>query len=645
MAWGNDPDGQEQRRRFEEEAMEWARLRLVNEARGRGQSSSQINLVMGMVAGGGAAFDVTTTTTVEETTTTTTSAPEETTTTTTEEPATTTTTTEDPNWVELVFSDWSWVETTIGARGTLANWTNSIVSSFLSNFTSLAVNEGSYSVRLYGGAGIATTADCFNESNIVSVTDNGNAIFELGSGSFELCSSLTSVTLQALTSAGNIAFKDCTGLTSINLPSLSSAGNSCFEGCTNITTFSLASVSTVGDRCFKGCTAATSFDLSSLSALGTGSNSYTGTDEVFSGITGNTVSITMNTVPATATGAYDEDLLYLFDNNTVTLNSQDPMWVTVDSAAWTVVPKAELSASGTAYGDGSPTASALGFVASQSQWPTLSDTVFTAEEILPGVFTATVPDLANGTWYARAYVTYGLGTFYSPTQIEVTVVPVAFTFSRRTTTDVSDPPNYINGEPIAAQGLGQGIVYFDLSLDGNTGSIIDSGIISSTTSSPTSADNPQPFAPGQGLEYYMPAEQRYFRAYATQDGTNYFYSDSPGIQFRMEEILIDDIGVTPISGPPTYEVQLDFSAQLINPVGTVSNVGFSWKIKPVFDVTEPDPYYSPTDSISLSPPSSPFTFTHSITDSSPDSQQLCYVRAWAVIDGIKYWSGMLSVSY
>jgi len=73
-----------QRRRFEEEAMEWARLRLVNEARGRGQSSTQINLVMGMVAGGGAAFDVTTTSTTTE-------APATTTTTSTSTTSTTTT--------------------------------------------------------------------------------------------------------------------------------------------------------------------------------------------------------------------------------------------------------------------------------------------------------------------------------------------------------------------------------------------------------------------------------------------------------------------------------------------------------------------------------------------------------------------------
>lgn len=676
MGWNTDSEGQEQRRRFEEEAMEWARLRLVNEARGRGQSSTQLNLVMGMVAGGGAAFDVTTTstttaeptttTTTTSTTTTTTAEPTTTTTsTTTAEPTTTTTTTEDPNWVELVFTSMTWAESNIGGTDQVGDW-NSYLGS---NFTSLLLNNSANSVKLYGGSSISITAEAFISSTIYIVTDNAGAISTIGNGCFSSCESLVAVSMPALNDAGTSAFSGCTSLTSASLgniyslgdscfsgctaltsvsfATLGTAGNNCFEGCTSVTSFELSSLTAVGDRCFKGCTAATSFVIPYLVSLGTGSNLYSGTDEVFANISGNSITVSINAVPTNPNGAYDEDLLYLFENNTVSVNSQDPVWLDLDSAAYSVTPKAEMTASATAYGNGSPAITTLGFVASQSSWPTTADTVFNSESTVTGFFTGTTngPVTPYGTWYVRAYVTYGLGTFYSPTQFTVETVPFTISFARRTSTDVSNPPAYINGEPFAAIGIADGTVYFDLSLTGNTSGLADSGIVSSASPSPTYFDNTQPFAPGTGLGYLMPKGTRYLRAYAVLDTNEEFYSGSPGIQFTMEEMSIDALGVTPLSGAPTYESQIDMAAQVVSPIGTISSVGFAWKIITGGVIEETDPYYSSTSSVSLAAPGSPFNFSHSIVSASPDGNKNIYVRAWAVIDGVKYWSDVMTASY
>jgi surface protein len=554
-----------------------------------------------------------------------------------------------PNWgycpsLELMFSDWTWVETVFTDKTSVSEW-----GAYLSNTADRAidrifVNEGTYTVTLRGGRGLSLNDDIFGGSNLVSIVDNvGIAVTGIGSNTLNDCTDLTTVTLNGATSIGFDAFSGCSSLTSVSFPAVTTVGNSAFSDCSSSTSFSLPAATTVGELCFNNCTAATSFDLSAVTSLGPGSNSYAESDGVFQGISGNSIALTISTVPTSNTGAYEEDLFYLLNNNTVTINSQDPMWVTMDTASWSIDPKPELSASGNSYGDGSPTASYLGFVASQTAWPTTADTVINSVETAPGVsFTASSDaGFATGNWYVRAYVSYSLGTFYSPTQEEVTVIPFAFNFARRTTTDVSDPPSYINGEPFAATSAGDGQVYFDLSFAGDAGSITDSGIVSSINEYPIETDNPQSLAPGQGIEYDMPpAEQRYFRAYALLDGVGYFYTDSPGILFTMEEMSIDSIIVTPLTGAPDYNNQVDFSAQLVSPIGTVSSVGFSWTVLEFATVDEPDPYYLPSGSVTLSPPTSPFSFNHSIIVSSQFAAKTCNVRAWAVIGGVKYWSEM-----
>jgi hypothetical protein len=642
-SWGSDGSDQaEQRRRFEEEAMEWARIRLVNEARGRGQSSSQLNMVMGMIAGGGASFDVTTTTsttTQAQPTTTTTTAEPTTTTTTTGEPTTTTTTTEDPNWVQLIFTDWTYVDANIGNRTSVGDWNSYLIAASASQFSSVSVNSETFTVKLYGGSEITLTDSAFAGSDLVSISDNSSvAIFGVGTQTFSQCTSLTVVQIGGTTFLGASCFEGCTAMTSFSFPAVTSVGALVFQDCSSATTFDLPNLTDASEGFFSGCTAATSILLPSCSLLGPGDNQYNSNtnDGVFDGITGNTITVTLATVPTTATGAYEEDLLGLISNNTVTLNGSEPVWIEMDSAVFARSPKVAVTQDGTSYTNSlSPSVSAIGFVYNTTGWATTSDSVSNPElPTIPGGFTAEVVDPAIGTYYFRAYVTTSLGTFYSPTQVEVAVQPFDLTLSRQTTTDISDPPNYINGEPVAnSPSNSDGEVYFNILADGNIDDVTEAGIVSSTSPSPILDGFQQTGPIGDGFTYIVPEPgNRYYRAYATVSNLDTYYSPEPGVQFRMEEIDFSLVA-TPVGSPPNTGAQFDLTASITSPGGTISSAGFSWN-SPLFAEIQEDPYYVAEDSTTVSVTNN--EWTHSVQIYQTDGTFI--VRAWIVVNGVKYWS-------
>lgn len=101
------------------------------------------------------------------------------------------------------------------------------------------------------------------------------------------------------------------------MTALTTAGASAFDGCATLSAISLPTLATAGAACFANCTSATTFDLSACTALGT----TTGDNSVFSGITGNTITITVPTALSTCDGGNpDGDLVYLSANNTATFN-------------------------------------------------------------------------------------------------------------------------------------------------------------------------------------------------------------------------------------------------------------------------------------------------------------------------------------
>ncbi len=107
-----------------------------------------------------------------------------------------------------------------------------------------------------------------------SVTYNSTtySVTSIGSGAFEDCTGLTSVTIpNSVTTIGYRAFEGCTGLTSVTIPnSVTTIGSSAFGGCTGLTSVTIPnSVTTIGGSAFSGCTGLTSVTIpNSVTSIG-----------------------------------------------------------------------------------------------------------------------------------------------------------------------------------------------------------------------------------------------------------------------------------------------------------------------------------------------------------------------------------------
>lgn len=187
-------------------------------------------------------------------------------------------------------------------------------------FTSMSVTGDE--VTLIGGGGITLKPSLFRTSDkILKIEDDVDCVVAVAggknSGALSLCSALTTVTLNGVTTVEQEGLYANAALTSLSMTALTTAGASAFDGCATLSAISLPTLATAGAACFANCTSATTFDLSACTALGT----TTGDNSVFSGITGNTITITVPTALSTCDGGNpDGDLVYLSANNTATIN-------------------------------------------------------------------------------------------------------------------------------------------------------------------------------------------------------------------------------------------------------------------------------------------------------------------------------------
>jgi hypothetical protein len=177
----------------------------------------------------------------------------------------------------LVFSNFDTVDLILaGGFDSLPDWNTALVDSG-TPYTSIMVDELTFTVYLSGGSGITLTSNAFTGiveaptglgDDLVSIVDTGG-IIATTSNTFDNCSLLQTCILPAVTTLGDYDFLNCTLLSELLLPVVTEVGFQCFYGA------------------FNTATSPIQLDLPSCTSFGTqaftsdnGEETYAGTTEV-----------------------------------------------------------------------------------------------------------------------------------------------------------------------------------------------------------------------------------------------------------------------------------------------------------------------------------------------------------------------------
>ena len=94
------------------------------------------------------------------------------------------------------------------------------------------------------------------------------SVTSIGSGAFQDCKAITSVTMPSVTSIGSQAFSDCSNLTSVTMPSVTSIEVQTFSGCSSLTSVAMPSVTSIHYLAFHSCSSLTSVTMPSVTSIG-----------------------------------------------------------------------------------------------------------------------------------------------------------------------------------------------------------------------------------------------------------------------------------------------------------------------------------------------------------------------------------------
>ena len=136
----------------------------------------------------------------------------------------------------ITFSDFATVDLflTNGVEN-LADWNDRLVLTG-NPYTSISVDEATYTIYLSGGSNVVLKDNAFNGilenptglgEDLLSIQDNGT-IIEVGDYTFYYCQKLTLVELLGATTIGGFAFQNCIDLQYVYLPNVTSVGESGF---------------------------------------------------------------------------------------------------------------------------------------------------------------------------------------------------------------------------------------------------------------------------------------------------------------------------------------------------------------------------------------------------------------------------------
>jgi hypothetical protein len=144
----------------------------------------------------------------------------------------------------ITFSDFATVDLflTNGVEN-LADWNDRLVLTG-NPYTSISVDEATYTIYLGGGSNVVLKDDAFNGYlenptglglDLLSIQDNGT-IIQVGAEAFIACLNLTTVELLGATIIGNDVFSYCMGLQYVYLPNVTSVGTNAFFAAFNSAT-------------------------------------------------------------------------------------------------------------------------------------------------------------------------------------------------------------------------------------------------------------------------------------------------------------------------------------------------------------------------------------------------------------------------
>lgn len=136
----------------------------------------------------------------------------------------------------ITFSDFATVDLFLtNGVDNLADWNDRLVLTG-NPYTSISVDEATYTIYLGGGSNVVLKDNAFNGilenptglgEDLLSIQDNGT-IIEVGAQTFYYCQKLTLVELLGATTIGGFAFQNCIDLQYVYLPNVTSVGESGF---------------------------------------------------------------------------------------------------------------------------------------------------------------------------------------------------------------------------------------------------------------------------------------------------------------------------------------------------------------------------------------------------------------------------------